>query len=75
MADRPLHKATHQEMRELAADLVAIEQRLHRVGLHTTARATNRAVQFIGYEFAGDFVAITKLREEARTTPGARNAE
>ena len=61
-ADRPLHKATHAEMNQLAVDLVAIEQRLHQLNLHTTARAVNKAVQFIGYEFAGDFVAITALR-------------
>lgn len=65
MANRPLHKATHEDMRQLAVDLVAIEQRLHQLNMHTTARAVNRAVQFIGYEFAGDFVAITKLREDA----------
>lgn len=64
MANRPLHKATHEDMRQLAVDLVSIEQRLHRLNMHTTARAVNRAVQFIGYEFAGDFVAITKLRED-----------
>lgn len=52
---RQLHRATHAQMNDLSVRLVAIEQELHRVGLHATARATNRAVRAIGWEFAGDF--------------------
>lgn len=63
MADRPLHKATHAEMNDLSVRLVAIEQDLHRLGMHATARATNRAVQIIGYEFAGDLKAVENLRK------------
>ena len=60
MSDRPLHKATHADMHDLAVRLVAIEQELHRLGMHATARVTNRAVKVIGWEFVGDFKAAAK---------------
>ncbi len=59
-ANRVHHKASHEDMRGLASRLVAIEQELHRLGMHATARATNRAVRVIGWEFTGDLVAAGK---------------
>lgn len=58
--EKPLHKASHEQMRDLSERLVAIEQELHRVGMHATARATNRAVKVIGWEFVGDFAEVAK---------------
>ena len=57
---KPLHKASHEQMRDLSARLVAIEQELHQVGMHATARATNRVVKVIGWEFAGDLAEAAK---------------
>jgi hypothetical protein len=64
MADHPLHKATHEQMRQWPVALVAIEQELHSAGMHATARAVNRAVRVIGWEFAGNF---EKVAEAARS--------
>jgi hypothetical protein len=58
--NRPLHHASHAQMRDLTARLVAIEQELHRVGMHATAHATNRAVRVIGWEFSGDLKAAAE---------------
>ena len=41
-----------EQMAELAVRLVALEQELHRTGLHATARKANAAVKMIGWEFA-----------------------
>lgn len=65
MSDRQLHNTTHAQMNDATLRLVAIEQELHRMGMHATARAVNRAVQIVGYEFAGDFKAIEKIRKES----------
>lgn len=59
---KPLHKCSHEQMRDLSARLVAIEQELHRVNMHATARRVNTAVQSIGWEFAGE---LDKLPQEA----------
>lgn len=57
---KPLHKASHAEMHDLAARLVAIEQELHRLNMHATARRVNTAVQAIGWEFAGELDKMPK---------------
>jgi len=59
-SNRPLHKASPGEMRDLSGRLVAIEQELHRLGMHATARAANRAIRVIGWEFVGDFDEASK---------------
>jgi hypothetical protein len=64
MADHPLHKATYEQMRDWPVRLVAIEQELHRANMHATARAVNRAIKVIGWEFTGDFA---KVAEAARS--------
>lgn len=60
MKDKVFHKATHQQMREWSQQMVAIEQELHRANMHVTARALNKAVRAIGWEFSGDVVAAGK---------------
>jgi hypothetical protein len=62
--EKPMHKASHEQMRDLSARLVGLEQELHRLGMHATARATNRAVRVIGWEFVGD---LASAREAARS--------
>ena len=59
---KPLHKCSHEQMRDLSARLIAIEQELHHVNMHATARRVNTAVQSIGWEFAGE---LDKLPQEA----------
>lgn len=59
---KPIHKCTHEQMRDLSGRLVAIEQELHRVNMHATARRVNAAVRAIGWEFAGE---LDKLPQEA----------
>lgn len=55
MTAKPVrHTATHAQMRQWAAQLVTIEQELHKAGMHVTARAANRTVRAIGWEFSGD---------------------
>lgn len=55
------HTATHAQMSDLSLRLVTIEQELHKVGLHATARRVNLAVQAIGWEFAGELDKIPKV--------------
>lgn len=40
------------EVRALCAELPALEERLHRAGLHKSAHALNKATKIIGFEAA-----------------------
>lgn len=61
---RPIHKATHQQMREWAVRLTVIEGELHRANMHVTARAVNKAVKAIGWEFAGEVETAGKAAKQ-----------
>lgn len=62
MNDKVLHKATKNELYDLNERLVRVQQDLHALGLHVTARAVNKSIQAIGWEFSGD---LTKASEYA----------
>jgi hypothetical protein len=61
-----LHKCSHEQMHDLSMRLVAIEQDLHRVNMHATARRVNAAVQAIGWEFAGQIEQIDHQQNAAQ---------
>lgn len=65
MSNKPLHKATHEQMRDFVDRLVSVEQDLHKVNMHATARRVNKAIQAIGWEFCGELEKLQEARPHA----------
>ncbi|HEX5244078.1 MAG TPA: hypothetical protein VFW23_12510 [Tepidisphaeraceae bacterium] len=52
----------------LLRDLQDIQSRAHRLGMHVTAHALNRAMNALGWEIAGDVEKAGKASRDERPT-------